>query len=88
MRSDIILLRNRDVGIVMTRLEHPTCLATCAVDMPASSMPIARSRNVLGILGIIKMLQCKKNFRRVFVHLTTMSVRQVKQIDRILHGTC
>ena len=44
-----------------SRLEHPTCLATCSVDMPASSMPIARSRKLLGILGILKMLQCKKN---------------------------
>ena len=39
---------------------YPTCLATCFVDMSASSMPIARSRKLLGILGILKMLQCKK----------------------------
>ena len=46
----------------IARLEHPTCLATCSVNMPASSINITHSHKLLGILGILKMLQCKKIF--------------------------
>ena len=74
MRSSLYL------QMCIARLEHPTCLATYSVDMPASSMPIARWRKLLGILGILKILQCEKKvnflntFLSVFVHLTSMSV--------------
>ena len=36
-------------------------LATCSVGMSASSMPISHSRKLLGILVLLKMLQCKKH---------------------------